>query len=496
MKSAKAFLIALLLTFLSFASASESSALFSWQPYIPDSIVTLSSGYVVVVDKQAQKLYVFRKSGSIEKVSEIPCSTGKKPGAKKEAGDAKTPNGIFFIQRYYDNTELTSTYGPMAFHLDFPNVLDRRVGRNGTNIWIHGTNKPLQPFQSNGCIALRNKDIEQLAAYVFINKTPVIIEESITWVAQDKKLPDREELERIVGLWDKAVNEGDVRTLESLYMSDSKERAEYKPLVQKSPHLKSLAHHMITAPRDITILRQSNSAIILFDKITSVKSDTSFQGSYVKLFLEKKDNRWFIVEDTSQAGSQLLASRSKAPLKESREATPPPQQQEVKQPVAPKTAAPSQQPAQQPVQQPAQQVAQATPQSAVQEAQQKSAVKQQASQPPSDQAAISHVVEKWAESWQAGNMKEYRSCYAPDFNSRGMSLGKYIEYKSDLAKKYKKISVRVSNLKISYSGGQTAVATFHQTYSAAGGPKTSGAKKLELKKVKDQWKIYRETMGR
>ncbi len=480
MKSGKAFLVMLLaIALLSAAAPPDARAIFSFQAYIPDSIVSLSSGYAIVVDKQAQKLYVFRKNSSIEKVLEIPCSTGKKPGAKQEAGDARTPNGIFFIYRFYDNTELTSTYGPMAFHLDFPNILDRRSGRNGTNIWIHGTNKPLQPFQSNGCVALRNKDIEQLAGYVFLNKTPVIIEESINWVPQDKKVPDRDELERIVAVWDKAVNEGDARALESLYMSDSREKAEYKPLLQKSPHLRSLVHHMLAAPRDISILKQNNSAVVLFDKITSVKSDTSFQGTYVKLFLEKKDNHWFIVEDVSPSGPQLLAARSsKTVPKESREAAP------VQQPAQQRTAGPPQQPAQ------------AKQPNAVPEApgQQKSAVKQ--AQASNDQETVGRLVEKWAESWQAGDMKEYRSYYAPDFNSRGMSLGKYVEYKTDLARKYKKISVRVSHLKVSFSGTQNAVATFKQHYSAAGGMKTTGTKKLELKKTGNAWKIYRETMGR
>jgi len=503
MKSAKAFPLALLLIILlMIIFPCHSQALFSWQPYVPDSIVMLSSGYVIVVDKQAQKLYVFRKGNSIEKVFEAPCSTGKKPGAKKEPGDAKTPNGIFFIQRYYDNTELTSIYGPMAFHLDFPNTLDRRSGRNGTNIWIHGTNKPLQPFQSNGCVALQNKDIEQLAAFIFINKTPVIIEESITWITQDKKPPDRDELERIVGIWDKAVNEADTRTLESLYMTDSREKAEYKPFLQKSSHLRSLIHHMLAAPRDITILKQNDTAVILFDKITSVKSDTSFQGSYVKLFLEKRDNRWFVVEDV-QPGSQLIASKPRTLVKDSREAAPLPPQPPVqtKQSAPPKTTAPAQAVPQQTTAQVAVAKAgssnvQAVQPGAVQHNQPRAVPVQQAEANSSDQAAITRVVEKWADSWQEGNMREYRSCFSSDFRSRGMSLGKYIDYKTDLAKKYRKISVRVSNLKVSYSGGQNATAIFRQTYSAAGGPKTSGVKKLELKKVKEGWRIYRETMSR
>ncbi|MDI6743724.1 MAG: L,D-transpeptidase, partial [Smithella sp.] len=55
---------------------------------IPDSIVSLSSGFVVVVDKKYQKLYVFHKSDSFSKVFEAPCSTGKNQGDKQVEGDA------------------------------------------------------------------------------------------------------------------------------------------------------------------------------------------------------------------------------------------------------------------------------------------------------------------------------------------------------------------------------------------------------------------------
>ena len=109
--------------------------------------------------------------------------------------------------------------------------------------------------------------------------------------------------------------------------------------------------------------------------------------------------------------------------------------------------------------------------------------------------AIAQLVEKWADSWQSGNMKEYRACYAPDFRARGMNLGKWIEYKSDLSRRYKHISVRISNVKVTSSGIQTARVTFVQESGASGGPRASGVKMLELRKIKDSWKICSETMA-
>lgn len=475
MKFAKAVLYVLLIPILFIdllLLPVESKAVLSSKPYIPDSIVSLSTGYAIVVEKKTQKLYVFKKNDAIVKVFEAPCSTGKRPGAKQEPGDGKTPDGIFFIPKYYNSSELTPIYGPMAFHLDFPNVVDRRSGRNGTNIWIHGINKPLQPYQSNGCIALRNSDIELLAGYIFLNKTPVIIEESIRWVPQDKEHPEKRELERIIRLWDKAVNEGDVATLSSLYMPDSRVKIDQKSVVQKAAHLKSVLHHIPIQPRDISILKKDDFAVVLFDKISTVKSDMSFQGSYVRLFLQKEKDGWQIIEDTSKDAPQLQARNGKTGLKEKPSAG---------SRVVPKAVAVVHQ--DRTASSPA-----LSPRSSTAQANQK--------MDRADDAAITRLIDHWANSWESGNMKEYRSCYAPNFRSKGMNLNRYIEYKQDLARRYKKIQVRVSDVKIFYSGEQDATVTFIQRYSAAGGPKTSGRKKLELRKINDAWKIRQEIMSR
>ncbi len=479
------------------------------QPYIPDSLLDLYSGYAVVIDKEVQKLYVFRKTDSIVKVFEMPCSTGKKSGGKQEPGDAKTPNGIYFVQKYYKGDELTPIYGPLAFHLDFPNVIDRRYGRNGTNIWIHGTNKTLQPFQSNGCIALRNEDIGQLAGYIFLNKTPIIIQESVKWVPQNEKNSDRTELERIMYTWDRAINRGDVKTLTDLYIPDSRDVARQQTLFKKATHLQSLMPHLQMYPRDVTILKEGDTAVILFDKIISAKSDGSFQGEYIRLALERKDNRWSIVEDIKP--EQILASRGNEARKEVKEKAPsqlpkvaaqvkappvpssqrlPATVQVAAAPVAQKKALPpppaeKQPPPPKPVE----------TKVAIPEPQEKEKTATDKAKGLSDKAIV-QLVEKWAESWAAGNMTTYRSCFSSDFKSKGMGLDRYVDYKASLAHRYKKITVHVSNIKIDYDGDRQATVTFIQRYSAAGGLKTTGVKKMQLKQVKDSWKISREVMSK
>jgi len=53
------------------------------------------------------------------------------------------------------------------------------------------------PTQSNGCVVLSDADLQRLSDLIFFNKTPVIIAESINWVAPNKVSPAKDELESI-----------------------------------------------------------------------------------------------------------------------------------------------------------------------------------------------------------------------------------------------------------------------------------------------------------
>ena len=429
-------------------------SLFSQRPAlaapVPEALLKLSSGYAVFIDKRLQRVYVLQnRGGNVVMVFDAPCSTGKTPGEKMEQKDAKTPRGIYFANKFEEMRKPHPAYGTMVFHLDYPNLLDKRMGKNGSNIWIHGTNKSLQPFQSNGCVVMKNKDIEALSRYIYLGKTPVIIEESIKWVPMERPSRDREELERVMMWWSKSILDGDQRILNNLYYPESPPaNSPRKLIVRKTRNLKDASDHFDFRPQDITICSLDDKAVILFDQVISVQSADSFQGSYVRLFLERINNRWLIVDNG-------------VPQKRSREASVAAAPREIAKPIPPPTPSPAP-----PRVKPAEMV--------------------------KDQD-IRQLVEKWAKSWTAGNMEVYRSCYAPSFRNRGMDLSRWVAYKKDLRKTSKNISVKVENIKTS-SDGQKATATFTQKYSASN-IKSNRAKRLELVEIGGEWKIIRESMG-
>jgi ketosteroid isomerase-like protein len=110
----------------------------------------------------------------------------------------------------------------------------------------------------------------------------------------------------------------------------------------------------------------------------------------------------------------------------------------------------------------------------------------------SGEKAVRNLITRWLNGWQSGDMKIYRSCYAPDFISRGMNRNVWSSHKTSVHRKSKNIRIRIEELQISVKENN-ATATFTQYYHSDIF-KNSGIKKLELRKINDEWKIYREIM--
>ena len=106
---------------------------------------------------------------------------------------------------------------------------------------------------------------------------------------------------------------------------------------------------------------------------------------------------------------------------------------------------------------------------------------------------VRNLLLKWAASWESGDMKTYRDSYASNFKSKGMNLNEWISYKTNVRQKSKKINIRIDNLQIS-TEGNSATAVFTQHYSSST-LKNKSKKKLELRKINNEWKIYREIIS-
>jgi hypothetical protein len=106
---------------------------------------------------------------------------------------------------------------------------------------------------------------------------------------------------------------------------------------------------------------------------------------------------------------------------------------------------------------------------------------------------VKNLVNKWLISWKSSDMKTYESCYASDFKSKGRNLDTWVTQKNNANKKSTNINISIDQLQISVKENN-ATAEFTQYYSSSILNYTV-KKKLELRKINDEWKIYREILS-
>ena len=74
--------------------------------------------------------------------------------------------------------------------MDYPNFSDRKFEREGNNIWLHGSDKPIKPRDSSGCIVMNNDDLEVLSQYIPLNRTPIIVAQKLDMIPATIRLKD------------------------------------------------------------------------------------------------------------------------------------------------------------------------------------------------------------------------------------------------------------------------------------------------------------------
>ena len=166
--------------------------------------------YAIVVDNMRSRLYLYQnENGRPRFVADYYISTGKRGGEKTREGDEKTPTGVYHVTASLPRNKLSDFYGSGAFPISYPNEWDRRHGRNGHGIWLHGTPSDTYsraPRASNGCVVLANADLDALSKKLQIGLTPVIISEQVEWLSLDDWNAERNalnaEIERWRGDWE------------------------------------------------------------------------------------------------------------------------------------------------------------------------------------------------------------------------------------------------------------------------------------------------------
>ncbi len=193
---------------------------------LPRSLLRLSSDqkHAVVVDTSRSRLYVFRNERGLPRlVADYYVSQGKEGSEKWREGDKRTPVGVYFVTSSIPAAELPAFYGSGAFPINYPNEWDRRLGRDGYGIWLHGSPPDTYarpPRASDGCVVLANQDLDALSDFVTPGQTPVVIGEAIDWVPAKRWLDERKMLEQQLDAWRRDWESRDMTRYLGHYASD------------------------------------------------------------------------------------------------------------------------------------------------------------------------------------------------------------------------------------------------------------------------------------
>ncbi len=319
-------ILAMMLTVSSVAApafAAEPTA--SQSEAVPASLMQLPpaskyySAYAFVVDKSARTLAVWQQTGTgLKKITEVPADMGRNEGNKISRGDAKTPEGIYFLQTQLDQPKLDfSRYGKRAFTSDYPNYYDRREGKTGDGIWLHSVPDTVPLTRgSSGCVVVRNDIILDLTKYVRLGRTPILIENKTELASQNQVEKTSSDLQKWIEDWRSAWESKDMDRYIQAYSDDFKSQHMNKAQWKKFKTGLGNQYKTITVTlSNPTILSDRDRVVVRF--LQQYTSDQHADFGEKVLYLKKESNGYRIVgeqwsEETSQVAKEEIEATTRA----------------------------------------------------------------------------------------------------------------------------------------------------------------------------------------
>ena len=278
-----------------------------WQERLPDAILALGESVdnALVVDKRLHRLYVYTRDaeGRLHMRQDFYVSTGKLDGNKHRRGDLRTPEGVYFITSHIPPEKLPDKYGIGAFPVNYPNELDRRLGKTGDGIWLHGTESRYYsrpPKDSEGCVVLTNRDLDVLQSELEPGTTPVVISPGVKWLEPDEWQARRRELLAAIENWRRDWERRDLTRYLAHYADDFWARGFDLPRWQKRKRavFAGKTFQKITLA-DITLLayprRNATDPEIVVARFTQDYRSNNYDSRMRKrLYLKRVDGEWKI----------------------------------------------------------------------------------------------------------------------------------------------------------------------------------------------------------
>ncbi len=429
---------------------------------IPDALIEPGAGkvsHILVVEMDSQSMLMYEYNGGRFIVKDsFEISTGERIGEKEEEGDRKTPEGFYIFNNKYIERELAPIYGIMAFPIDYPNFLDLRLGKTGSGIWLHGSNRKLLPRDSNGCIALNNIDLLRLEDIIQLQDTPIIIYDKVEYEPVEKIRNEAARIKTFVESWRRAWEGKDISRYRSFYDREFTNNVgiDYAAWMSKKSRL-ALKYKKISIRLDnLRIFKHQGLVVVIFNQ--NYQSDSYSNIGEKRLYLVQRK------------GDYKISSEVWKPI--------PPKMAPKKLPMAVRNRVVKEA-----------QMASLTPSNI------KAGKKEKIPSALAEREKIRKLLEDWLKDWSAEDRRSYFSHYHPNFRLRNinqdLNLKAFKKHKTLLFNRYSDINIGVKNLKINVNRTQAEV-TFIQDFRSRQ-YQDRGLKKLVLVKFQESWRIKEES---
>ncbi len=274
---------------------------------IPEQIWQLdqSQPYIFLVDVDKSRLFVYRNENGIPQYNaDFYVTIGKNGSEKKYAGDKRTPLGVYFTSAKLTQ-KLADMYGDAAYPLSYPNEWDKRQGKTGSGIWLHGTPHDTYsraPQSSDGCIVLSNQDLNTLMPILQQGNVPVIVSKGMEWLKPNQTPKDKQALLDSVETWRKDWESQETETYLSHYASEfSNGSLDFNHWAEEKRRIQASKPSVDIKLSNLSIFRYPNSAL----PMAVVTFDQSFRSSALDSKMRKRqywifeNQQWKIIYEGS-----------------------------------------------------------------------------------------------------------------------------------------------------------------------------------------------------
>ncbi len=261
--------------------------------------------FAIVIDTKKSRLYMYRNdNGTPRFVADYYMSQGKLGADKFKEGDKRTPIGVYHVTSSLSPRKVGDFYGTGAFPINYPNEWDRRQGRKGHGIWLHGTpsdtfSRP--PKASDGCVVLANRDIDAIAGDLQIGLTPVIISDSIEWLSLDDWQAERTSLLGMIDAWRKDWESRDIDKYAGHYARDFQaNRQNLAQWIEQKRQVNASKQWIKVDTRNISMFRNPGKdeyVVVTFDQ--DYRSNNLSNAIKKRQYWIKEDGRWKIAYEGS-----------------------------------------------------------------------------------------------------------------------------------------------------------------------------------------------------